>query len=87
MDRTLLYGGLTLIVLLVALVIGAAMIDKTTNVSATIAPSGTLTTATSTSIANTYTTFTGVLPLAALGMVGAVALFYLFGIVRGVGGQ
>jgi hypothetical protein len=82
-DKTLLYGGLTLIVLCASLIIGGTVIDKTINVSGTIAPGGTVTTALVTDVTTSMQTFGGFLPVAVIGLVGAVALFYLMNLMRG----
>lgn len=85
MDRTLLVGGMSLIVLLASLVIGAAIIDKTGAVATVVAPNGTLTGETITNVGATFSTFTGFIPIAVMAMVGAVALFYLWSVLGASG--
>lgn len=97
MDKVLLVGGMSLIVLLVSLVIGAAITDKTNAVAynvtrvynasgADVTPSN-ITKDVTASTATTYTTFTGFIPIAVMAMVGAVALFYLWSVLGGTAGR
>lgn len=81
--RDLLYGALTFIALGVAVMIGGAMIDKTENVTLTIAPGSTLITSLYTSVSTALTTLTSLLPIVALAMVGGIALMYILGFVGG----
>lgn len=84
--RALVYGGLSLIVLVVALIIGGAMIDKTNNVvTQIVGENATVTPGLVTSGADTLTTFSSMVPLVALGLIGAMALAYIFGMVGGGG--
>lgn len=82
---------MSLIVLLVSLVIGAAVTDKTVAVAQNVsgganAPSN-ITKDVSTQTATTFTTFTGFIPIAVMAMVGAVALFYLWSVLGGAAGR
>lgn len=87
MDRNLLAGGLGLIVLLVAVVIGAAMIDKSIQISDNITDGqGTVTTAVTGNVQTSFTTFTGLLPLAVLALVGGVAILYFVRFASGASG-
>ncbi len=82
MDKTLLSGGLSLIVLLAAVIIGAAIIDKTAVVAATVGSGGpNVTGAVTSDVSTTLSTFTSFLPIAVMGLVGAVALFYLYSVM------
>lgn len=88
MDRNLLGSGLSLIVLLVALMIGATMVDKSRQIANNITnDNGTTTIAIGNDVQATMTTFTGLLPLAVLGLVGGISLVYFLGFIgRASGG-
>lgn len=89
MDNGLLRGGLNLIVLLVALVIGAAIMDKTNDVAQNVtAGGGTITTAVVAQVGNAMTTFTGFVPVIVIAFIGGAALIYLSraGFLSGGGG-
>ena len=64
-----------MIVLLVSVVIGAAITDKTVavaqNITGVNSPSN-ISLSVSRDVASTFSTFTGFLPIAVMGMVGAV---------------
>lgn len=81
--RDLLAGALVFIALAVAVMIGGAMIDKTQNVTLTIAPGSTLIASLYTSTSTALTTLTSLLPIVALAMVGGIALMYILGFVGG----
>lgn len=77
--RELIGAALVFVVVAVAVMIGGAMISKTKNVTSTIAPGETLVTTLATDAGNALTTFTSLLPILALAVVGGLALFYLLG--------
>jgi hypothetical protein len=81
--RELLSAVLVFIAIAVAAMIGGAMIDKTQNVTLTIAPGSTLITSLYTSLSTALTTLTSMLPIVALAIVGGIALFYVLGFLGG----
>lgn len=89
MDSRLIGGGLTMIVLLASLVIGAAIVDMTNKVALNVTEGNSTnglapnTIATVASVQTTFTTFTGFLPIVAMALVGGISLFYLINLVRG----
>lgn len=60
-----------------------AMIDKTENVTLTIAPGSTLITQLANDTGTALTTLTSLLPIVALAIVGGMALFYVLNFLAG----
>src|SRR5690606_12338574 len=81
--KELLGAALTFIALAVAVMIGGAMIDKTENVTLTIAPGSTLITTLANDTGTALTTLTSLLPIVALAIVGGMALFYVLNFLAG----
>lgn len=84
--KELIGAALVFVIVAVSVIIGGAMVSKTKNVTMTIAnegnasnPSNALITSLASDTGNALTTFTSLLPILALAVVGGLALFYLLG--------
>ena len=77
--RDLLGAALVFIALAVAVMIGGAMIDKTQNVTLTIAPGSTLINTLASDTGNALTTLTSMLSIVALALIGGISLQYVLG--------
>jgi hypothetical protein len=75
--RELIGAALVFVVVVVSLIIGGALVSKTENVTADIAPGETLVSDLATSGGDALTTFASLLPIMALAIVGGLSLFYL----------
>ena len=80
--RELLAAALVIVAIGVAATIGAGMIDKTENVTLTIAPNSTLVGDVADDSGEMLITMTSLMPLAVLALIGGVALFYVVGYLR-----
>ncbi len=80
--RELLTAALVIVAIGVAATIGAGMIDKTENVTLTIAPGSTLVSDVADDSGEMLITMTSLMPLAVLALIGGVALFYVVGYLR-----
>jgi len=80
--KELIGGALVFVVVSIALMVGGTMIAKTENVSADIVGNTTaypLPGNLADDVEDALTTFTSLLPILALAMIGGLALFYLIG--------
>jgi len=77
--KELIGAALVFIVVAVAVMIGGAMIEKTKNVTLTIAPASTLITTLADDTGSALSTLTSLLPILALAVIGGLAIFYLLG--------
>lgn len=81
--KEMLGFGIALVVLSVTVIIGGAMVAKTENVTLAIAPGSTLISTLATDVGSALTTFTSLLPLLGLAVIGGLAIVYLMGFMGG----
>jgi len=77
--KELIGGALVFVVVSIALMVGGTMVAKTENVSDDIASGNTIVGAIADDAEDALTTFTSLLPILALALIGGLALFYLIG--------
>jgi hypothetical protein len=78
MPRELVGVGLVFVVLAVALMVGATIVEKTHEIT-----NGTLANSTYTDLSNAITTLTGFVPVIAIAAVGGLAIAYILGFAGG----
>lgn len=86
--KELIGAALVFVIVGVAIMIGGAMVVKTKNVTITIAnegnasnPSNALISSMASNAGTALSTYTSLLPILALAVVGGLALFYLLGFI------
>lgn len=84
--RDLVATGVGFVALAVVLFIGVGLVVLTSNTVTTVAGNSTLLTSVGTNIDTVFTTFTGLLPVLALAVIGGLALAYVLGFITPRGG-
>lgn len=81
--RDLVGGALGFVVVAVVLIIGGAIVAETVTTSVDISGNSTLVQDLSTNTGTALTTFSSMLTIVALALIGGLALFYVLGFVGG----
>jgi len=81
--RDLINAGTAFIVLAVVLAVGASIVVMTVNTVKTIVGNGTILDTIVNNVGSALTTFTSLLPILALTIIGGMALMYVLGFLGG----